>query len=115
MPSNPRNILPLAPETLVTLAFGAATGTNQGTAVTLLTLTDDRKFLKVVNLYNVDMVLTYTPPGGIIKDFEIVPNGAAMTIDLSSDACIIPKGSILGTWAQAGIAPGSGNLYVSCF
>ena len=115
MTSNPRNILPLAPETLVTLAFGAATGTNQGSAVALLTLTDDRKFIKVVNLYNVDMVLTYTPPGGVIKDFEIVPNGAALTVDLTSDACIIPKGSIIATWAQAGVAPGSGNMYLSSF
>jgi hypothetical protein len=110
------NTIVLAPETLVTVAFGAlAAATNQGAAVTLLTTMADRRFLKIISELNVGMVITYTPPGGAIKDFDYVGAGAAGVVDLQGDLIALPSGTVIKTWAQAGVAPASGSIFAVCF
>jgi hypothetical protein len=96
-------------------AFGSVTGTNAGTANTLLALTNDRRILVLVNSLNQDIVITYTPHGGAVKDgYLYLESNDNLVIDFETSGLRAKSGGVFKAY-YSGSAPTSGSIRLHAF
>lgn len=90
-------VAPLTAPDSGVLAFGAVTGTSAATANTVVTATDNRGLLEVINASDADVVLTCN---GVSTNL-IVKAGTARMYDLQSALRRIDAGSAIGVYRRS--------------